>query len=497
MRAGLAAFGMLVLTLGLAHPGLAATSVFVHSEPGDSDFHGEQFAYTGADGQVNVFVDIYGSTYFTFAVPGFAHPNPTFALWLRLRPPSGSQGFAPGTYEFDASDATGAQIDFGRGYWGLAYRGRFVVHEVVYPYGPTQYPSVLSVDFEAVRTDDAHPVRGAVRYRAGDTTCASAPDGTPCDDHDPCTHDDACATSVCTGADATSATCDPGEPDACIAAGRCDPTTGACASGRRPYGSICDDGSRCTSDDRCDAYGACTGNPPPCARCETCDADTGGCVPSVAGTPCDDETACTTNDRCDGFGACASDAVTCPPCETCDPSAGCRVAPLESCPEAGTALLETTKSVVRWRLSNGPAFDSSALAVPIAGAGYALCAYTKDRAGDHLLLAATTGAGAGSCAETEPPCWHVVRRAGDLVVRHRGDAHGTGIRRLRLRLDDAGRTEALVEARTDDGSGVGPGSVALPLRLQLRGDGGPCLQARYSASGVQQHGTRRFRARSD
>ncbi len=493
MRARLAAVGLLTLTLGIARPGLAVTSVFVHSEPGDGDFGGEQFAFTGADGQVNVFVDIYGSTYFTFAVPSFAQP--TFALWLRLRPPAGSEGFAPGTYEFDASDAAGAQIDFGRGYWGLAYRGRFVVHEVVYPYGPTQYPSALSVDFEAVRTDDAHPVRGAVRYRAGDTTCASAPDATPCDDHDPCTQDDACAASVCTGADVTSATCDPGKPDACIAAGRCDPTTAACASGRRPYGSACDDASLCTSDDRCDAFGECTGEPPSCRACETCDPATGGCMPSPAGTGCDDGNGCTTNDRCDGAGACASDAVSCLPCETCDPSAGCRIAPLESCADGGSALLEATGSFVRWRLADGPRIESSHFADPIDGAGYALCAYTRDRAGDHLLFAATTSAGAGRCGESDPPCWQVGRRAGDLVVRHRGDAHDGGIQKLRLRLDDAGRTQALVESRT---GGFGrPGSFALPLRLQLRGDRGPCLQARYSASGVQRRNAKRFRARSD
>src|SRR5262249_21281964 len=235
--------------------------------------------------------------------------------------------------------------------------------------------------------------------------------------------------SVCVGADVTSATCDPGEPNACVAAGRCDPTTGACASGRRPYGSTCDDGNLCTSDDRCSAYGACTGTPPP------------------------------------------------------------------SCGAGGTALLETTRSVVRWRLSHGPRLDSSTFAAPIDRGGYALCAYTTDRSGDRLLLAATTSAGAGRCAETDPPCWQVGRRGGDVVVRHRGDPHGAHIRTLRLWLDDARRAAAFREAGGDEGGG--PRSGLLPLRLQLRGDGGPCLEARYSASGVQRRNAKRFRARGD
>src|SRR5262249_59221985 len=115
-------------------------------------------------------------------------------------------------------------------------------------------------------------------------------------------------------------------------------TSGGGGTGGRPCGSACGDEGRCRAGDRCDPYGTCTGTPPPCGRCETCDPAVGSCTPSPAGAPCDDDDACTTNDRCDGAGACASDPVACGPCETCDSASGCQVAPLESCGAAGTAL---------------------------------------------------------------------------------------------------------------------------------------------------------------
>lgn len=107
-------------------------------------------------------------------------------------------------------------------------------------------------------------------------------DGTPCDDGDPCTVDDRCASGVCVAGPAKA--CDDGNActtDSCGVGGECthqavdpatcddgDPcTTDLCTPGKGCTAEIagtdgvaCDDGSPCTADDAC-ASGQCVGTP--------------------------------------------------------------------------------------------------------------------------------------------------------------------------------------------------------------------------------------------
>jgi hypothetical protein len=92
--------------------------------------------------------------------------------------------------------------------------------------------------------------------------CPEAPDGTPCDDDDACTVDDACSAGVC-GGTSTGIICDDGNP--CTVEG-CDPATGGCVSTHQA--GPCEDGNGCTVGDYC-ASGACTPGVNQCA----CQAD--------------------------------------------------------------------------------------------------------------------------------------------------------------------------------------------------------------------------------
>lgn len=109
-------------------------------------------------------------------------------------------------------------------------------------------------------------------------------------------------------------------------------------------GQGCDDANDCTSMDRCQADGACTGAVMPCTSPPgQCREAVGQCVPDAgcqyAPTPlagCDDGDACTVGDRCDAVGGCAGTPVTCAPREcqvpsgACDADAGCRYDSLDA-----------------------------------------------------------------------------------------------------------------------------------------------------------------------
>ena len=83
-------------------------------------------------------------------------------------------------------------------------------------------------------------------------------DGTPCDDHDPCTQNDTCVKGACTGM--SPVVCH--APDPCTEA-YCDPSVagGRCATRPAPDGTGCDDGDVCTQVDKCKG-GVCMGVSP-------------------------------------------------------------------------------------------------------------------------------------------------------------------------------------------------------------------------------------------
>jgi len=179
------------------------------------------------------------------------------------------------------------------------------------------------------------------RAACQDGACVAAdqPDGTPCDDDDACTKDEACLEGACAGG-VPAVACE--APDACHEPGVCQPSTGQCVFAAKKEGFPCDDGDLCTTVDAC-AQGACVGGElvacAPEGDCEldaACNPATGACEAVLAddGAPCDDHDACTLDDTCLG-GACASGApLECdapPACRqpgTCDPaSGGCAFAP--------------------------------------------------------------------------------------------------------------------------------------------------------------------------
>ena len=104
--------------------------------------------------------------------------------------------------------------------------------------------------------------------------------------------------------------------DQCHDVGECDGATGTCSNPEKPDGATCEDGSRCTRTDVCQA-GRCAGGDPvictafdQCHLAGECDPSSGVCSnPAKSeGTACDDGDACTQGDACSA-GACGGTAI--------------------------------------------------------------------------------------------------------------------------------------------------------------------------------------------
>jgi len=159
----------------------------------------------------------------------------------------------------------------------------------------------------------------------------AAPSGITCDDTNVCTTNDTCLDRVCGGVPI-----DCGDGNACTRDG-CDIATGCTHDALD--GFSCDDGVRCTVDDRCHDS-ACGGVANACDDNDPCTVDAcgelAGCTheaqPRLA---CDDGDACTSNDVCQD-GVCGSGPAT--NCDddnactidVCDALAGCVQLPTQS-----------------------------------------------------------------------------------------------------------------------------------------------------------------------
>ena len=142
----------------------------------------------------------------------------------------------------------------------------------------------------------------------------------PCDDGDKCTLDDKCSQGVCQSG--WPKMCKP--IDDCHYAGFCDAKTGECSNPLGLDGSSCEDGDLCTFEDRCKS-GLCVGEPvtctdSPCFLPGACIPSSGKCSEPVAaadGAACDDENPCTIEDHCSA-GVCTSgQARQCPAPDDC------------------------------------------------------------------------------------------------------------------------------------------------------------------------------------
>ena len=170
------------------------------------------------------------------------------------------------------------------------------------------------------------------------------PDGTSCNDGNPCTQSDACRAGSCTGANPVICAA----ADQCHDAGVCDPTTGRCSMPAKSDGAVCNDGNACTRTDACRA-GVCTGADPvvcgggdSCRDGGTCDPGTGACMGGRTkpdGAACDDGNACTRTDVCRQGQCVGKEPLFCPPPDRCHvafcrPHKGChakRIAPQRVC----------------------------------------------------------------------------------------------------------------------------------------------------------------------
>jgi VCBS repeat protein len=132
------------------------------------------------------------------------------------------------------------------------------------------------------------------------------PPGTSCSDDDLCTVDGACDSGQCVG---TPRDCS-GFNGQCTQ-GSCDSITGECQAADRDDGTPCDDGNSCTIDDACQT-GVCTGPLKDCDDSDSCTEDScseadGLCVntrvprPGLEGPPGDPSCENNLDDDCDGL----------------------------------------------------------------------------------------------------------------------------------------------------------------------------------------------------
>lgn len=147
-------------------------------------------------------------------------------------------------------------------------------------------------------------------------SATSAPNGTPCDDGNACTGGDTCQNGACVGGDPVIC----GPLDACHVAGVCDPGTGLCSNPNAPDGTACDDGDPCAQSDSCQGGVCVSSNPISCTALDqchdagTCDPATGQCSNPAKpdGSACDDGDACTQRDSCLAGACVGADPVACP-----------------------------------------------------------------------------------------------------------------------------------------------------------------------------------------
>ena len=259
-----------------------------------------------------------------------------------------------------------------------------------------------------------------------------------------------------------------------------------CGNGTVDAGEACDDGNL-TAGDGCSP--TCRVEP-----CWTCAGDPSACTP-FAGGACDDGNACTTGDACTSPGVCAGSAVVCEACFACDASTGCVPRPRTPC-KASTQparsrlalknLSDDARDRFNWTWARGAATTLAELGDPPGGAGYELCAYTGAGTTPALLFRAALP-GDGTCGGV--PCWRS-KGAKGFTYRNR-DATPEGVVVGRLVPGAAGKAAVAVKASGVDLSDHAypwPGlPVATPLRVQLQGESGLCVESTYDASGVSRN----------
>lgn len=149
---------------------------------------------------------------------------------------------------------------------------------------------------------------------------SAAADGVRCSDDNACTATDTCQKGVCTPG--TEVVCQ--ALDDCHDAGVCDPATGQCSQPLKLDGESCDDHDPCTIDDAC-AAGVCIGKPRDCSALNgpctwgVCNSLTGECETAARreGEPCEDGDRCTQGSICQDGACVGGEQIICSPPDVC------------------------------------------------------------------------------------------------------------------------------------------------------------------------------------
>ncbi len=155
--------------------------------------------------------------------------------------------------------------------------------------------------------------------------CDGQADGAACDDFNPCTATDSCQDGACVGEDTLDCS-DLNDP---CNVGFCDPETGQCAVTPVLPGTPCDDGDLCTQQDAC-FNGECVGEVLDCSGLDTlcqqgvCDPQTGECATAAEedGTACNNGDECIIGEVCEG-GTCSGGVNQCSVCAALPVGAEC------------------------------------------------------------------------------------------------------------------------------------------------------------------------------
>ena len=237
------------------------------------------------------------------------------------------------------------------------------------------------------------------------------PDGTPCNDGDAKTTNDACTNGVCGGLNkCDGVTC---ETKPCFGAGRCDTLSGLCIHKVSVDGTACDDNDPATKNDACVA-GQCRGKTD--ATCGTCEP-AGACFEAVCllgqckqearveGSQCDDGKAETLDDRCRS-GVCAG----------VDKCANVACAASSTCQKDSTCNANTGRCYPNAVVADGTACTGgrcqTGICVPEVTCGVLTCNVTHP-----VCKVAVCDSLAGKCLESDAPLGTTCDDADDATVR--------------------------------------------------------------------------------
>jgi cysteine-rich repeat protein len=249
-----------------------------------------------------------------------------------------------------------------------------------------------------------------------------------------------------------------------------------CGDGNLDGTEQCDDGNL-VNGDGCSAQ--CV-----VEQCWTCSGQPSSCMP-LPGSSCDDGDACTTGDTCASDGSCGGTSLACGPCLTCDVTLGC-VAQVQSPCKASTApekalvqlknVSDDTKDRFAWLWNKGADTMLAELGDPPGGDDVSVCVYDESITTPVLLFRASLPDGTS---------W-VPTASGFLYKSDTATPEGATVGKLKEGA--AGKAKAKVKGKgahlSDRAYRLPALPLPLPLRVQLRGENGLCLETRHDTSSV-------------